>query len=215
MSKTIEELEGVIAELKAKIAGLAKRGQEVEDLADDEPVGRNGIPRDRWTQHREQLRQLRAETKTLSDTLEKVTGDLKVATDTAVKAAKEEAGKSVSALQAQHNEDLGLAELGIKDPTGRRLIREHVAALPEAERKAGSPAWLKGHLAAAKARQEDPEKPDPPALPWLTGYLQAPEQKSEEKPPPNIDANTGRRTGVSADSIKGMAEKDFLAMLGQ
>ena len=113
----------------------------------------------------------------------------------AIKEATDAAKTAETSRDAQHAEDLGLAEMGISDATGRRLIREHVAGLPEAERTDGSAGWLKARRAAVEEHAKDGTKPAPPVLNWLSGYEQ-PKGNGRADPPaprgPNPPPNTSR-----------------------
>lgn len=142
--------------------------------------------------------------------------------DKATKKARDEAEASVTNLRAQHADEIALAELGITDPMGRRLIREHVLTLPEDQRKEGAGGWYKARRAAAEAHEADPKQPAPERLAWLEGYERPPEAQAPRQaarpagkgePPPAIGGGA-RRQGAQGFGVDDLSDDVLGAAFG-
>jgi len=202
-------MEPTLESLTAELAKLRKMLKRSDDDLDGDDTGR-AVPYSRFQQHRQQHRAALERLDELESGFAKQLQDMTTSHKVALKKAVEEAAAGVGKLQSQHMEDLSLAELGITDPVGRRLIREHVAGLPDDQRKEGSAGWLKARRAALEEHARDPEKPAPPPLPWLQGYERrvAPQQTETQtqpvvRPPPGVDRDTRTRStsGYTPDNL--------------
>lgn len=219
MAKTVEELQAEIEALKARI------GRAAAHADDDDPGDRGSIPASRFAQHRQQLRDLAAAVDGIKEQLGQTASAMKTASDTAVKRLAAEHKAAIAAETRRASVDLGLSDSGVKDPTIRRLIREHYESQPEQGRAESPTAWLSARRSAAEAAAKGDDKaaaPDP--IPWLDAYeahvtgatKTAPQQEQgrQRRPPVNTDAGAGPKggDGYTADDVLSMSP-DALAKL--
>jgi len=210
------------ADLLAKIKALeARLARATSDADDDDPGPTGKIPGPRFAQHRQQLREIRDELSGLKTAHTSRITEMEAAHAAALKAAREEAAKSVADVARRGQEDIALVESGIRDATVRDMLRSHVARLPEADRKDGAAGWLKSRRAALDAHRADPEKvaaPEP--MPWLDAYIPAPSKAADPAPVvPRVgdidrDAGPRREKGLTLDTVQAMAPSEMGAYLG-
>ena len=113
----------------------------------------------------------------------------RAAHDKALAAIKAQTADELKGIAGRHAEDLGLVEAGIRDPMGRRAVRDAWEAAPKEARGESASKWWTSTLAARDAHLADPEKVAAPEIPRvLVGYLpepvQAQTQTKQAKPPP-------------------------------
>jgi hypothetical protein len=98
--------------------------------------------------------------------------ELKSGHAAALESVRTSAAESVTALQAQHAEDLGLMEAGFKSSTDRKTLRMVWEDLPKAERGKTPGDWWRSVTEAHAAHIADPEAaPAPKVATPLTPYL--------------------------------------------
>lgn len=215
--KTVEELQAEIEALRAKITRASASAD------DDDPGPRGSIPAARFAEHRQQLRDLAASVDGIKEQLGKTAADLKGAADSAAKKLRDEHAAALQAESRRASVDLDLSDLGIKDPTIRRLIREHYDAQPEQGRPESPTALIKARReAAAKAKADDKAlAPDP--LPWLDAYEahvasagKPPDTQRTGRAPVNTDTGAGPSNGdgYTTDDVSRMSPAQLAKYAG-
>jgi hypothetical protein len=212
MAKTVEELEQELEALRAQI----KRASASADDDDPGPSGR--IPAARFATHRQQLRELAERVDGIQQQLGKTVSEVKGSYDRELKKARDEQAAAIEAESRRAGVDLELSDLGIKDPTIRKLVREHYQTIDEKARPETPRAFIEARRAAAeKAKADKSAAPDPIA--WLDAY-EAHVARARQQPatrrgaPPNIDDGAGPRgsEGFSVSDLDSMSP-DALAKL--
>lgn len=204
------------------LARLRKIGTPADDGDDGDDSNDRGTLKAR-------LRQVLAEKKALRDTVSELATEVetyKASASKALVAVKEQSAKEVktvreqfdaqiSALRQEAETDIGLVEIGLTDPLGRKAARDAYLAMPEKDRPPSVIDYLRGFDAQHKQRVEflgqdkaDPTKaPPPPALPRsLVGYLgdrykdPTPAASADPKraDPASVDAGATGRAGKSS-----------------
>jgi len=215
MPPTIEELQAEIAKLKAQMEGTGKKADE--DL--EEFRGERMIPYSRLADTRRQLGVQKEAMEALRPNVDATLAGLKNDHAKALKKAEETYEAQVATARADAGHDLALSDLGVKDPTIRRLLREHHASLDEATRKAspGPADWLKARRAEVEAAKGDPKKAPAP-IPWLDAYegaiSGAQEQRRERAPRINEGAGPKKADGYSAEDLDALDGASLLAAAG-
>ena len=217
MPKTVEELQAEIEALKAKIDRAAA-------AADDEDPGpRGSIPAARFAEHRSQLRELAASVDGIKEQIGKTASALQSSHDAAVKKLREEHESAISAESRRAAVDLDLSDLGVKDRTIRRLIREHYDGMDEAARPESPTEWLRARREAATKAQADEKSQGPEPLPWLDAYeahVQAQskpgEAQRQRRGLVNTDVGAGPSggDGLSADDVARMSPAQIAKLAG-
>lgn len=185
-----------LADSIAKKLGEAfGRAPQARDDEDDD-FGSGRVPRDRFARVLEERNNARKQLEELKRQFEEYQG----ATKSHLERIQIGAAEEVKRIGMGHQEDLALVELGIKDPLGRRAIRE-AWENEDKDRRGKSPSeWWRTTMAAREAHLADPEKAPAPNIPrTLMGYLpeppappkEAPKSAPQRKGPPE---DGGRRT---------------------
>jgi len=217
-AKTIEELEAEIEALKARI------GRAAAHADDDDPGERGSIPGPRFAQHRQQFRELAAAVDAIKEQIGRTFTEVKAGFDKQSKQQADEYKAALAATDARASVDLGLSDSGVKDPTIRRLIREHYDGLDENGRPESAVKWVEARRTASKKAKEDDKAEAPEPIAWFDAYeahvasaAKPPPQQDPgrgRRPPPNLDAGAGPkgRDGFTADDVLSMSP-DALAKL--
>jgi len=215
MPPTVEELQAEIEKLRKQIEETSKRAdEELEEHHEDRMV-----PYSRLSDTRRQLKIQQEAFEALRTNVDATLAGLKNDHAKALKKAEETYEAQVATARADAGHDLALSDLGVKDPTMRRLLREHHASLDEATRKAapGPADWLKARRAEVEAAKGDPKKAPAP-IPWLDAYegaiSGAPEQRRERAPRINEGAGPKKADGYSAEDLDALDGASLLAAAG-
>lgn len=206
MPKTVEELEQVIADLQKQI----KKATASAD--DDDPGPGRSIPAEAFSRHRRQLRELRETVESVQQQLGKTVTEVKSGYDKALKKATEQHEADLANSGRTASVDLELSDLGIKDPTIRRLTREHYSTLDEKIRPESAAEWVKARRAAAEKAKADEKAEGPSPIAWLDAYEahtagQTKQPARQRKAPPNLDGGAGPAgsEGFSAEDVASMS----------
>ena len=200
--------------LAAKIAaGLKSALGRPADDDEDDGVGR--VPRNRFNDVIRERNELRAK---LSEVQEQVTA-YQAAAKSQLDGIKAQTAEELKRIAQAHQEDMALSERGIKDPLGRRAIREAWEAEDKEQRGKSPTEWWDRAREAREAHLADPEKAAAPKIPrTLLGYLPDPPAKEEPpakappkgapppkdggKPPPkNGDIMAGLKADASVEEL--------------
>ena len=213
MAKTVEELEQELEALRAQI----KRASA--DADDDDPGPRGSIPASRFSAHRQQLRELAEKVDGIQQQLGKTVSEVKGNYDRELEKARDEQAAAIEAESRRAGVDLELSDLGIKDPTIRKLVREHYQTIDEKARPETPRAWVEARRAASEKAKADKSAAPPDPIPWYDAYeahvAGARQQPAPRRgPPPNIDDGAGLRgsEGFSVSDLDSMSP-DALAKL--
>lgn len=194
--------DGILARLKKS---LGRGGADPGGELDDEFGGASKVPMHRF-------RQVIAERNQARQDLEEISGQLtqlQQGYQQQVDALKAEAADQVKGIGQRHAEDLELVDLGLRDPLGRKALRDAWEAQPKDARGKSAVDWWKSTLEARQAHAADPEKAAAPDIPRvLSGYVPALEDgkaggagarsPNTGKPP----GGPAPRTGVNVADIK-------------
>lgn len=173
---------------------------------DEDDLGTGRVPRDRFARVLEERNNARKQLEELKRQFEEYQG----ATKSHLEKIQIGAAEEVKRIGMSHQEDLSLVELGIRDPLGRRAIRE-AWENEDKDRRGKSPSeWWRTTTAAREAHLADPEKAPAPNIPrTLMGYLpeppappkEAPKSAPQRKGPPE---DGGRRSGQDKGILDGL-----------
>lgn len=217
MAKTVEELEAELAALRTRIKGASAAAD------DDDPGATGRIPAARFAEHRRTLRELAEKVDGIQQQLGKTAAELKANFDKETKRLADEHKAAIEAESGRASVDLELSDRGVKDPTIRRLLREHHAALDEASRGESPTAWLEARRAAAEKAKADDKATAPDPLPWLDAYEahvaatgKAQDQGRQRRPPPDTHTGAGPSNGdgYTAEDISRMSPAQLAKFAG-
>ena len=159
-----------MSELVNRLSAALGRQRPVVD-ADSDDDGRGpprSVPYHRFRTELEARKSLAAELESIKGMVE----ELKSGHAAALESVRTSAAESVTALQAQHAEDLGLMEAGFKSSTDRKTLRMVWEDLPKTERGKTPGDWWRSVIEAHAAHIADPEAaPVPKVATPLTPYL--------------------------------------------
>lgn len=205
-----ETAESMMQKLQAMIKGARE-----SDRGDDGDGSGGGRAEARIRQLAEEKRALLARV----GEMEALVGSLKSSFDADLAKVRKNALDETTAIAQRHQEDLGLVEAGVRDPLGRRALRDAWEAQPKATRGDSPAGWWAGLIAARAEHAADAAKAAPSIPPTLVGYLPelppptkgAPKQApSVGKPPPKVNG---------ADPLAGLGSaatlEDALDILGR
>lgn len=156
--------DGILAKLKKS---LGRRGGD-DDFDDLDSSGSGRVPMHRFRQVVAERNEARAALEEMSNQV----AQLKQGYEQKLQAFQAETADEVKAIGQRHAEDLQLVDLGLRDPLGRKALRDAWSAQPKESRGKSPIEWWQGTLEARKAHAADPEKAAAPTIPTvLSGYL--------------------------------------------
>ena len=192
-----------MSELVNRLSAALGRQRPVVD-ADSDDDGRGpprSVPYHRFRTELEARKSLAAELESIKGMVE----ELKAGHAAALESVRTSAAESVTALQAQHAEDLGLMEAGFKSSTDRKTLRMVWEDLPKAERGKTPGDWWRSVTEAHAAHIADPEAaPAPKVATPLTPYLpqaEAPKPQPRRAAQPAAESWMGPPAGPSQRTV--------------
>ena len=166
--------ESIAARLQRTLGRTSGADMDGDDY--DEPR-RGRVPYDRFAAKSREVRDLRAELEAMQGKMTELQQGYQASLD----ALKAEAAEQVKEIGQRHGQDLELVDLGLRDPLGRKALRDAWEAQPKDARGKSPVEWWRSSLDAHKAHHADPEQATAPEIPRvLSGYLPALEAASDK-----------------------------------
>jgi len=221
------DLAAKIAALETSLATLAERHKPTED-EDDDPTTDVKALRQRLSKEAARRRDLAADLGRVTQEFGAIkqqhvevatTAEQKIAAlDQHYKAALTE---REAAINAQHLEDLALADLDIKDDLGRSATRQAWESTPEDKRGESPSKWWAGIREQYAAHLAEPETVAAPAVPrTMLGYLAQPgAAQVKTATAPNTERNRAGATPpgrpTAADILAAKTPKELSELMSR
>jgi hypothetical protein len=192
-----------------RMGGSGDNGRS--DYGDDYDTGRGSgrIPHERFQRVLSERNAARQQIEDMAADVAKLQQGYAAATD----ALRTQTAEQVVGIQARHQEDLGLVEMGFRDPLGRGVLRQAWDATPKGERGKSPAEWWSAKIEAHAAHAADPDNAAAPSVPLpLQGYMpqaeppaQAGNRPAATASPPTAPTKRTPSTLANVPTDQGMA----------
>lgn len=207
-----------LAQKVAKLLGKARRdGDASDDVSDLDLEGGGRVPMHRVSALSAKNRALLTQIEELQGQVEQLSGaytarlsEVEQGFQAKLSEMQKQAAEQVKIIGVTHQEDLALVDAGLRDPLGRKALRDAWESAPKDARGESPLEWWQQSLSALEAHRADPEQAAAPQIPGtLSGYLPPPpDTKGSPRgrgAPPNLE----RKVVAGTPSIADLDHKSF------